>query len=548
MKIILYIPTLWLWLHLCSANPTELEQQVMFGKAGTLHELVGMVHVRLDLPLLKLAQTCAVLIEAEPKLQRDMLQPLLKLNRTKLSMRESLKQDCEELLLEFQPGNSLDSLKSRTRTQRSLISKVVTSVLTFLGLDHLLGLTTDPTSHLVVEVKELHRMQRLQHHELQSLLEKLDRAGEEIGALRGMLWIDSEIRRFNEMQGALEALFERWHLGREMLDLHRLPRSLVSTSLAQEIWTEVERLAQSSGGTPLGGHASTLYATPTSSLSTDGHMIIFVHVPVVGRVRDWSLFVYRDSPILIPTKNGELGLAWIKPEHEFISVTSEREGSYTALTKSDLEQCLRIEQNFFCPHLLLRRKFSAVCIAKLFSNQLEQLTETCDTYLEKTDHTAVRLNDGWLLYSKSQTPVTLDCRNGSFQSNLREGLVKLPFHNGCQWRTPELSLLGGAKPLSRYLEKVLHVLPIKVEHFGQELQTATQTLMSRTKSGRKTSLQELIKMEEKAEMEWERNEHAHRVQTHLWVLSSGAVVLFTIIIGSVVYNFRDLWRRAREAD
>ena len=206
---------------------------------------------------------------------------------------------------------------------------------------------------------------------------------------------------------------------------------LVGPESLQTALTNLTNVAQAKGYNAISTVLPHIFELPSSMYVHRGRQIVdlIVHIPLVALASKRLLYKRTDIPFILPFKINEVDpelkhrdqehAVWtIKQTGNFVATNTESSISYE-LSKDALDSCTRINDKWYCRHLIRRRdNFQNSCEVALYHSQMQDIHELCEVELSTIPETAVSIdNRRTIIYSKKQL-INVDC---SFNNGSRTG-------------------------------------------------------------------------------------------------------------------------------
>ena len=208
----------------------------------------------------------------------------------------------------------------------------------------------------------------------------------------------------------------------------KLSPLLVGPESLQVALVNLTNVAQAKGYNAISTVLPHIFELPSSMYIHRGRQIvdIIVHVPLVALASKRILYKRTDIPFILLFKINEVDpelkhrdqehAVWtIKQTGNFVATSTESSISYE-LSKDALDTCTKINDNWYCRHLIRRRdNFQNSCEVALYHSQMQDIHQLCEVELSTIPETAVSIdNRRTIIYSKKQL-IDVDCsfNNGS---------------------------------------------------------------------------------------------------------------------------------------
>lgn len=212
----------------------------------------------------------------------------------------------------------------------------------------------------------------------------------------------------------------------------KLSPLLVGPESLQIALANLTDVAQAKGYNAISTVLPHIFELPSSLYVHLGRHIvdIIVHVPLVALASKRILYKRTDIPFILPFKINEVDpelkhrdqehAVWsIKQTGNFVGTNKASSISYE-LPKDALDTCTKINDNWYCRHLIRRRdSIQNSCEVALYHSQMKDIHQLCEVELLTVPETAVSIdNRRTIIYSKKQL-IDVDC---SFNNGSRTGL------------------------------------------------------------------------------------------------------------------------------
>lgn len=343
------------------------------------------------------------------------------------------------------------------RQRRSIWTAIASAVFGFLGLNSLLNLNsqTNQDHHL----HDLEHDLRLTSDNQRMLQQHLVALEQSQLAWTNQISINYLLSGLETSYLRLEEQVLKTRLVQQELHQHQLSPFLVSPAKLHSAWSKLQSSAHNLGGRLAIPKPTDIYQMPVSALFQSGQIIIFAHIPVVPNYPTLTLFHLEETTLLLPPSSPNLPAvsASIAPLQPFLGINDDHTETI-ALSHQQLQECWTIQRAYFCSTLKIQTK-PLSCVAKLYLNQLGDLTTFCPIQLRHEHEVFLNQGSYWLGYSSQPLSVLTTCTNGSHHTNNYHGSFSLPYSRHCQHRTPNHLLKGNPSPPEELFEMKINLFP-----------------------------------------------------------------------------------------
>ena len=512
----LWILTWWV----CQASTST--HSTRFQHSGQIQETDALLHLSISLNLTEYGTACQ-------RVERDLKQQLKRVkvdspfkNQIEWSMQE-LSQHCQ--LLE-------DHLKHVPTRKRSFLA-IATTLFSLIGLGKLLDF-----GHQQQVDGQIHT---LVHH-VQSLQDQVRLAGQELHHHQASLtdlygrWKDFTIAIHEDERSQhllREAAILQQHLERLLDGLHslqadNLPPQLLTPTVIHTLW---QRIANTTLRPLLPiSHPTHLTQFPSSSYLDQSSLHLIIHIPVLNPSSPFNLYKLKSNPFYLTHPDNRTSLqAHLRPNSLALAVSADPLG-FTLLDSDDLAGCLQRGKVYFCESLIRHTDFSSQCLARIYSNNFDQLERYCDIIITPVHHSVTPTQYGWRFFTTHPDNLLVQCRNGTEVSRSYQGFLDITKEPNCTYQTTRYRLLGNHRPLLQLQADRVNLHPIP--HFNLDLPVPFNI------STHGDSLDHLLRL---------RIEHDQRISDHwhsetsrylLYGSLALAIGVFFLICAGTYHNYR----------
>ena len=203
-----------------------------------------------------------------------------------------------------------------------------------------------------------------------------------------------------------------------LINVGRVTPALLTGADARNIWPQVQhavRQQQGEAELPVDSPVA-LYQFPAQFALRNGRLQLRIDMPLITE----TLSLYQRANFPLGRADADQPVTIVRPEaHAYLAV-DRRHSSYVVLSAEQLNRCLHLGENHFCPGLTIHKDFADVCEAALFAGLHEPVTKLCqvEPFIEAWKvwpqqerryhlYTATKMR-GKLLCNETQTPTEFD--------------------------------------------------------------------------------------------------------------------------------------------
>ena len=289
-------------------------------------------------------------------------------------------------------------------------------------------------SHNLGQIKDVLSAEDKILHGVSANIHQLEEIAHEQDVKKNLLLLRYNMNRLVSNQ---RYRYDTFSSGLSSLLEGHLTSHLVNLLDAEESMSLLKKKAETRGLNLVFPHPLDFYKARTTLFRTDepGILAVFVHIPLY-RPPLFHLFKYIPLPILVSSHNKT---ATPLPDHEYLIVNPQR-NLYQTLTEAEFATCERHMSHdiSFCLNTRPYRKdFSNNCLASLYLNHKQGITNTCKFSVSKAGTETVLAEDdsSFHIYSPTRISVRVSC-DDSDTTVMVNGYHHLRVNSSCAISTP----------------------------------------------------------------------------------------------------------------
>ena len=208
---------------------------------------------------------------------------------------------------------------------------------------------------------------------------------------------------------------------------HRLHPSWFEGDQLQKLHQDVMNFGKTKNVDPLSEHLSDYYQMDTSFVSSEGELVIILHVPATRHRENWNIFRYHPFPI----ENHKGFVTMITVPDQLIALGPNHQ--HKVLSETDLHHCLRKNHVYLCSSpATTMTDLGASCIGALMGQVPEGITSLCNLKMEPEREMVMQAGaQDFAVYSPVPFTAHGTCLNGTLITQLISKVSVIHVDPGC---------------------------------------------------------------------------------------------------------------------
>jgi hypothetical protein len=197
--------------------------------------------------------------------------------------------------------------------------------------------------------------------------------------------------------------------GIETLFSHRLPTCFVDTKQMIKTMQTLALKATKIQLEPISMHPAMFLQYETSFLFIKGVIHIYVHVPLINRLRLLDILRFNSIPVPI---SASVSFAFA-PTDRYLAMG--KQGVHTTISEQELSTCRKYMEYYFCEQsFILTTNITSTCLGSIYAQNFKHLKDICPAVFFQTTESIYQIakNEFMFLTTQPQT-IKLTCKDST---------------------------------------------------------------------------------------------------------------------------------------